>query len=75
MATMPELLAEYEVLTNTHRRLLEERARLQGEVADATAFQDHRHRTRAYLTALDTYVLSLAARRQELRQKRTVTSG
>jgi hypothetical protein len=73
MATMPELQAEYEVLSNTHRRLIEERAQLQRELADGAAFQDHGHRMRAYMTALDTYVLALAARRHELHRKRGLT--
>jgi len=68
MATIPELQAQYEVLRNTHRRLIEERAELQ-QGTDGAAFQDHRHRTRAYMTALETYVLALATRRHELRRK------
>ena len=75
MATMPELQAEYEVLRNTHRRLVEERAQLQREFADGAAFQDHRHRMRAYMTALDTYQLALAARRHEVRRNRSGTGG
>jgi hypothetical protein len=73
MATIADLQAEYEVLRNTHRRLIEERAELQRGVADGAAFQDHRHRTRAYMTALETYVLALATRRHELRRKTGAT--
>jgi hypothetical protein len=74
MATIPELPAEYEVLRNTHRRLIEERAELERGLADGAAFQDHGHRMRAYMIALDTYVLALAARRQELRRKPILTA-
>ena len=65
MATMQALRAEYEVLITTHRRLIDERTQL-NELTDGGAFQDHGHRMRAYLTALDTYVLALDARRREL---------
>ena len=75
MATIPELQAEYEVLRNTHRRLVEEKAELERGVADGAAFQDHGHRMRAYMAALDTYVLALDARRQELRRKRIATGA
>ena len=71
MATMLELQAEYEVLRNTHHLLVEERNQLQREFADGAAFQDHGHRMRAYLTALDTYVVALAARRHELQLRRS----
>ncbi len=71
MATMQELQAEYEVLRNTHHLLVEERSQLHRELADGAAFQDHGHRMRAYMAALDTYVLALAARRQELQLKRS----
>ena len=73
MATMRELQAEYEVLRNTHHLLVEERTQLHRELADGAAFQDHGHRMRAYMVALDTYVLALAARRQELQLKRTAS--
>lgn len=69
MANMRELQAEYELLMTTHRRLIDERNDLQRELADGPAFQDHSHRMRAYMSALDTYVRALAARRQELQLK------
>jgi len=69
MATMRELQAEYEVLISTHRRLIDERTQLNA-FADGAAFQDHGHRMRAYMTALDTYVLALDARRRELHLKK-----
>jgi hypothetical protein len=71
MATMRELQAQYELLTTTHRRLIDERSQLQREFADGSAFQDHSHRTRAYMSALETYVSALAARRYEVRRKAT----
>lgn len=69
MATMRELQAEYQVLMATHRGLIDERNQLERELADGAAFQDHGHRMRTYMTALDTYVRALAARRQELQLK------
>lgn len=75
MATMRELQAEYELLMTTHHRLIDERSHLQRESADGAAFQDHSHRTRAYMTALDTYVRALAARRQELQLKSRAQSA
>ena len=69
MSTMRELQAEYEMLMATHRGLIDERSRLQRELADGAAFQDHGHRMRSYMTALDTYMRALAARRQELQLK------
>ena len=74
MATMRELQAEYELLMTTRERLMEERAQLQRELADGAAFQGHNHRTRAYMTALDTYVIALAARRNELQLKTASTT-
>jgi len=71
MATMQELQAEYEVLRNTHNLLVEERTQLHRDSADGAAFQDHGHRMRAYMVALDTYVIALAARRQELKLRRS----
>ena len=71
MATMLELQAEYEVLRNTYHLLVEERTQLHNGLGDGAAFQDHGHRMRAYMSALDSYVVALAARRQELQLKRS----
>ncbi len=66
MTTMSELNAEYHVLKATHQRLIEERATLHSTDANGAAFQDHAHRTRLYAAALETYVVKLETRRQEL---------
>ena len=66
MATMRELQAEYEVLIRMHSELINDRSQLVREGANGAAFADHGHRTRAYMCALDTYVVALSARRREL---------
>jgi hypothetical protein len=71
MATMPELKGEYDVLMATHARLLHERELLQAAAADGPSPQDHAHRTRLYINALDSYLIRLRARRQELRLKKS----
>ena len=68
MATMLELQDQYEVLARTHRQLLNERNQLLRESANGAAFADHGYRTRAYMSALETYVVALGARRHELEQ-------
>ena len=75
MATMRELQTEYEQLMTTRRRLIDERSQLQRESGDGAAFQDHHHRMRAYMTALDIYVDALATRRRELQLKRHTRCG
>ena len=69
MATMRELQAEYHLLMATHRQLIDERTKLQRESGDGAAFQDYNHRMRVYMTALDTYMLALDARRHTLQLK------
>jgi hypothetical protein len=69
MATMSELNAEYHILKATHERLIEERAVLHTTDANGAAFQDHAHRTRLYAAALETYLVKLDTRRQELSRR------
>ena len=58
------LRQEYEFLKATHEKLVEERAMLQSTGADGSAYQDHQHRMRRYLNALDTYRAALEDRRK-----------
>lgn len=71
MATMRELQAEYELLTTNHRNLIDERCRLERDGCDGAAFQDHDHRMRSYMAALDSYVLALQTRRREMQLRKS----